>query len=318
MKSNEPLFDGAELARTLAALPGWTGADGWLRREYRTDGWRSTMLAVNAIAFVAEAGNHHPDLEVHWGRVVVMLQTHSAGGITEKDLQMAERIEATVALAAEGRLPGSRRPIRRMDHGVTAAPVMRPVIIPLDPPPEPLELLERFAHLPFPVLLDGAADHHDLGRYSYFAADPIATLRGWAADWPALRDRLRGTLRSATPIDAALPPFQGGWIGWLGYELGAAFDRMPRAAQDPLDLPDLSLALYDWVIAWDHATGAAWLVSNGIDADGVPDPARAQHRADAVLAQLANRCEPSARDALADDRDRRLHRRTPTSAPSRQ
>ena len=51
------------------------------------------MLAVNAIAFVAEAGNHHPDLEVHWGRVVVMMQTHSAGGITEKDLQMAERIE---------------------------------------------------------------------------------------------------------------------------------------------------------------------------------------------------------------------------------
>ena len=172
---------------------------------------------------------------------------------------------------------------------MTAAPVMRPVIIPLDPPPEPLELLERFAHLPFPVLLDGAADHHDLGRYSYFTADPIATLRGWAADWPALLDRLRGTLRSDAPIDAALPPFQGGWIGWLGYELGAAFDRMPRAAHDPLDLPDLSLALYDWVIAWDHASGAAWLVSSGIDADGVPDPARAQHRADAVLAQLANR-----------------------------
>ena len=75
MKSNEPLFDGPELAARLAVLPGWRASNGWLRREYTTDGWRSTMLAVNAIAFVAEAGNHHPDLEVHWGRVVVMMQT---------------------------------------------------------------------------------------------------------------------------------------------------------------------------------------------------------------------------------------------------
>lgn len=106
MKSNEPLFDGSELAARLAALPGWTAANGWLRREYTTDGWRSTMLAVNAIAFLAEAGNHHPDLEVHWGRIVVMLQTHSAGGITEKDLQLAERIEATVSWQPNGGFPG--------------------------------------------------------------------------------------------------------------------------------------------------------------------------------------------------------------------
>ncbi|MDX2262640.1 MAG: 4a-hydroxytetrahydrobiopterin dehydratase [Gemmatimonadales bacterium] len=106
MKSNEPLFEGAELSARLAGIPGWTTADGWLRREYRTDGWRSTMLVVNAIAFVAEAGNHHPDLEVHWGSVVVQLQTHSAGGITEKDFQMAERIEATVRWKPAGEFPG--------------------------------------------------------------------------------------------------------------------------------------------------------------------------------------------------------------------
>ena len=166
--------------------------------------------------------------------------------------------------------------------------MMKPIIIPLDPPPEPLELLERFAHLPYPALLDGAADHHDLGRFSYFSADPVATLRGTAADWPALRDRLRATLDQGAATDHALPPFQGGWIGWLGYELGAAFDRMPRAAHDPLQLPDLSLALYDWVVAWDHATGAAWLVSSGLGADGVPDAARAEYRADTVMARLAD------------------------------
>ncbi len=106
MKSHEPLFEGATLAARLAAIPGWSAADGWLRREYATDGWRTTMLVVNAIAFVAEAGNHHPDLEVHWGSVVVQLQTHSAGGITEKDFQMAEQIEATVRWQPGGGFPG--------------------------------------------------------------------------------------------------------------------------------------------------------------------------------------------------------------------
>jgi 4a-hydroxytetrahydrobiopterin dehydratase len=106
MRSHEPLFDGAALEARLASIPGWTSADGWLRREYRTDGWRTTMLVVNAIAFVAEAGNHHPDLEVHWGSVLVQLQTHSAGGITEKDFQIAERIEATVGWQPTGGFPG--------------------------------------------------------------------------------------------------------------------------------------------------------------------------------------------------------------------
>ncbi len=161
-----------------------------------------------------------------------------------------------------------------------------PRIIPLDPPPDPLELLERFAHRPFPALLDGAADHHDLGRFSYFSADPIAIVRGDAANWPAHRDRLRASIDRTTPIDPTLPPFQGGWLGWFGYELGAAFDRMPRAAHDPLCQPDLSLACHDWVIAWDHAVHRAWLVSTGLEADGSRDANRAESRAAEVLAMV--------------------------------
>ena len=94
---HETVHTGAALAEKLTVLPGWSGSGGWLRREYKTDGWRSSMLLVNAISFFAEAANHHPDLEVHWGSVVVRLQTHSAGGVTNKDLQLAERIEATAA-----------------------------------------------------------------------------------------------------------------------------------------------------------------------------------------------------------------------------
>lgn len=106
MKTNEPVYHGAVLNAKLAELPRWTHADTWLQREFKTDGWRSTMLLVNAIAFVAEAANHHPDLEVHWGRVVVRLQTHSAGGITDKDLELAARIEQTGMWRPDGGFPG--------------------------------------------------------------------------------------------------------------------------------------------------------------------------------------------------------------------
>ena len=106
MKTKEPVYAGAALSTKLADLPRWTEREGFLYREYKTDGWRSTMLLVNAIAFVAEAANHHPDLEVHWGRVVVRLQTHSAGGITDKDLELAARIEATALWRPAGAFPG--------------------------------------------------------------------------------------------------------------------------------------------------------------------------------------------------------------------
>lgn len=106
MKTNEPVYHGAVLNAKLADLPHWTHTDTWLLREFKTDGWRSTMLLVNAIAFVAEAANHHPDLEVHWGRVVVRLQTHSAGGITDKDLELAKRIEETATWRPTGGFPG--------------------------------------------------------------------------------------------------------------------------------------------------------------------------------------------------------------------
>jgi 4a-hydroxytetrahydrobiopterin dehydratase len=106
MKSDEPLYHGSRLDDALAALGGWRHESGWLKRSYSTDGWRSTMLAVNAIAFLAEAANHHPDLEVHWGSVGVSLQTHSAGGVTDKDLQLAHQIEALVLWRPEGGFPG--------------------------------------------------------------------------------------------------------------------------------------------------------------------------------------------------------------------
>jgi 4a-hydroxytetrahydrobiopterin dehydratase len=96
VSTKEPTYDDAQVAEKLTALPGWYYEDGWLRRYYKTDGWPTTLMLVNAIGYVAEAAYHHPDLAVTWGRVTVKLSTHSAGGITEKDFALARRIEDTV------------------------------------------------------------------------------------------------------------------------------------------------------------------------------------------------------------------------------
>lgn len=85
----------AEIAGRLAALPAWRLADGALERTYETDGWPTTLMLVNAIGFYAEAADHHPDLAVTWGKVVVRLWTHSAGGVTASDVELAQLIERT-------------------------------------------------------------------------------------------------------------------------------------------------------------------------------------------------------------------------------
>ena len=80
-------------ARLEKELPGWKLEDGWLRRKYSTDGWPTTTMLFNTIAFLSEAAFHHPDLEVTWGKLWVKLKTHSAGGITERDFALAKEIE---------------------------------------------------------------------------------------------------------------------------------------------------------------------------------------------------------------------------------
>ena len=77
-------------------LPGWYLDGKWIKRQYKTDGWPTTMMLVNSLAYVAEAAMHHPDLEVTWAKVWVKLRTHSADGITDMDFGLAKKIEETV------------------------------------------------------------------------------------------------------------------------------------------------------------------------------------------------------------------------------
>jgi 4a-hydroxytetrahydrobiopterin dehydratase len=88
-----PTYTGDEITKKLETLPGWYHEDGWIRRQYKTDGWPTTLLLVNQIAFLAEAAWHHPDLSVTWAKVTVKLMTHSENGITDKDFELARKIE---------------------------------------------------------------------------------------------------------------------------------------------------------------------------------------------------------------------------------
>ncbi|HXY30690.1 MAG TPA: 4a-hydroxytetrahydrobiopterin dehydratase [Gemmatimonadaceae bacterium] len=96
MPRKDPTYTDAQIAEQLRDLPGWYYEDGWIRRQYKTDGWPTTLMLVNTIGYIAEAAYHHPDLAVTWAKVWVKLQTHSAGGITDKDFELAKQIEQTV------------------------------------------------------------------------------------------------------------------------------------------------------------------------------------------------------------------------------
>jgi len=93
MAEKEKTYDEGQITEKLKALPGWYFEDGWIRRVYKTDGWPTTLMLVNAIGYLSEAAYHHPDLTVTWGRVTVKLSTHSAGGITDKDFELARKFE---------------------------------------------------------------------------------------------------------------------------------------------------------------------------------------------------------------------------------
>ena len=77
-----------------AALPeGWERADGALRRSVKFPAFLDGIDAVRRVAVHAEAKDHHPDIDIRWRTVTFALVTHSAGGITEKDLSMAAEID---------------------------------------------------------------------------------------------------------------------------------------------------------------------------------------------------------------------------------
>lgn len=77
-----------------AGLRDWTFADNTIQREFSTKDFASALTLVNSIGELAEQRNHHPDLELGWGRVAVHLTSHDTGGVTDRDIDLARAIDA--------------------------------------------------------------------------------------------------------------------------------------------------------------------------------------------------------------------------------
>ena len=96
-RKNEEVYSDAEVEERLQEqLSSWTLQEGWLRRKYKTSGWKGTLMVVNTIGHLAEAAWHHPDLTVSYAFVNVKLMNHAAKGITDKDFALARKIEEVV------------------------------------------------------------------------------------------------------------------------------------------------------------------------------------------------------------------------------
>jgi para-aminobenzoate synthetase component I len=176
-----------------------------------------------------------------------------------------------------------------------------PVVEELTPTLDPLDALDRLRDLPYVLLLDSASDPERLGRYSFLTADPstVVTAKDGQtvvhspsttggsprSDDPLLVVRALMTPFHSPPVPG-LPPFQGGAAGYIGYDYGAWLERLPRPRYDDLDIPDVMLGLYDWVLAWDHQSGRSWLLSTG--APELKRPAR-DRRARERLGEIRRR-----------------------------
>ena len=83
-----------ELSSALAGLPLWSGSTDGIRRTVELPTFRDAVAAINAIADVAEEMDHHPDIDLRWRTLHLTLVSHSAGGVTANDLELARRIDA--------------------------------------------------------------------------------------------------------------------------------------------------------------------------------------------------------------------------------
>lgn len=87
------LLDEAAIEAGLGRLGGWTRDGASIRRTFEFASFMPAISFVNRVAEAAEAADHHPDIDVRYSRVTLVLSTHSAGGLTSKDFELAARID---------------------------------------------------------------------------------------------------------------------------------------------------------------------------------------------------------------------------------
>ena len=83
-----------EIAGVTSALPGWSVADGQLRRSFKFGDFSAAWAFMSRVALLAEKLDHHPDWSNSYNRVEITLTTHDAGGLTARDVKLAQAIDA--------------------------------------------------------------------------------------------------------------------------------------------------------------------------------------------------------------------------------
>jgi 4a-hydroxytetrahydrobiopterin dehydratase len=95
------VFSHSDIDIALQKLPGWTSRDQAIERVFQFADFAGAIRFVDRVAEVAEAANHHPDITINYNKVTLTLISHDSGGVTQRDIRMAEKINglnfATVA-----------------------------------------------------------------------------------------------------------------------------------------------------------------------------------------------------------------------------
>ena len=96
-RAKERVYSAAEAqARLKGELPHWHFEDGWIKRKYKTNSWKGTLMVINTVGHLAEAAWHHPDITASYAWVEVRLMNHAAKGLSDKDFELAAMIEKVV------------------------------------------------------------------------------------------------------------------------------------------------------------------------------------------------------------------------------
>ncbi|MFT4112842.1 4a-hydroxytetrahydrobiopterin dehydratase [Silvibacterium sp.] len=89
-----PLFSSEQIQARLKSLPEWKLEDGVIVREFEFGDFALAISFVNAVAEQAEQAGHHPDIDIRYNRVRLALTSHDAGGLTNRDFDLADAINA--------------------------------------------------------------------------------------------------------------------------------------------------------------------------------------------------------------------------------
>jgi 4a-hydroxytetrahydrobiopterin dehydratase len=94
METTMALLDDGDIQARLDRLQGWTRDGDSITREFKFDDFQGSVDFLNRITPPAEEMNHHPDIAIAWNKVTLTLSTHSEGGLTESDFELATRIDS--------------------------------------------------------------------------------------------------------------------------------------------------------------------------------------------------------------------------------